>query len=304
MNRKENQMKKQILTCAIAAVMMLSAIWIPTTQPAVAASQKPFMSIQADSDGKPRDKVGKYYIWVEHKDGNSFLKCAQSLNGKKKTLDAIKGKKAHDSNMDETILTDGETIYYAVLNHGSFSNGEYGLKNMAVYKATVKNTKHKKVATIKPGGLSPELAAYYDGTLYGNVIADNLGSAKDMFAYDISKKKETWTQDRYGLDSYGQYILVGSWGGNPSSSGLYNMKTKKLKKLPLKNMNGGTIYDKTIYYTEHNEKSNTILIKKCDLSGKKVKTIKKLKNAEIVHFGKKAVYYRTGNTNKIKKLTY
>ncbi len=298
-------MKKQILTCVIAAVMMLTAVWIPTTQPAAAASKKPFMSIQADSNEKPRDKVGKYYIWVEHKDSNSFLKCAQSLNGKKKTLAAIKGKKAYDSNMDETIITDGETIYYAVLNHGDYSGGGYGLKNMTVYKTTVKNTKPKKIAVIRPGGLSPELAAYYNGMLYGNVIADNLGSAKDMFAYDISEKKGTWVkQDRYGMDSYGQYILVGSWSGDPSASSLYNMKTKKFKKLPLKNMSGGVIYGKTIYFTEYKDKTNTTLIKKCNLSGKKVKTIKKLKNAEIVHMGKKAVYYKTGNSAKIKKVVY
>lgn len=40
------------------------------------------------------------------------------------------------------------------------------------------------------------------------------------------------------------------------------------------------------------------------LSGKKVKTIKKLENAEIVHMGKKAVYYKIGNAAKIKKVVY
>lgn len=308
-------MSKRILSYVIAAVMALSLICIAVPEQAAAAS-KPYMKVSADYMGKPRDKVGNYYIWVEESKKTSALKCAASLKGTKKTLKRVTKEKFYvDEGEDagdignyhvaDSVVTDGTTIYYGLINNKKAT--------YTIYKTNVKGKKHTKIVTLKkilPSVNSVMLAGCYGGKLYYS-LEKEWGNASDLYAWDLSKKKK----ERIGaytymaVSSYGKYLLCQEWPEGPSHW-LYNAESKEFHGLPAladEAYYGEVVYGKTVYYLEKNEQNHSMILKKCGLSGENPVTLKVLKNTDfsnIVHLGMKAVYYTEGDSKTVKSWTY
>lgn len=291
-------MKKQVLSSIIAIVMVLSAVCMIARPEQVSAATKPYMLIDNYNyhTGKPFEKIGKYYIWMQYKENGGLLKCAVSQNGKAKTIKKISGKN-YDVGGD--IVTNGDTIYYGIEDSVS--------STYTVYKTNVKAEKSKKIVTVK--GITTEagggrLSGYYNGKLYFCLLTD-WGDTSTVYVYDISKKRtKVLRQDGFAYSSYGPYILTDqrSWG---HSWKLYNAKTNKFTKIAkLGDVSEPVLYGKYIYSYKQDGASDTIVIKRYDRSSKKMKNLKKLKNAYVLYMGKKAVYYTVGDSQKVKKWTY
>ncbi|MCB6994389.1 hypothetical protein LI177_12960 [bacterium 210820-DFI.6.37] len=286
-------MQKRITSIAIMLILLVTAIGIAPA-PAEAASKTPYMT-SSTCYGQPKEKVGSYYIWVEYSEKSDTykLKRAKSLKGKSKTLKTLTSRNKY---MEDTIVTNGSTIYYAVT---SMDNG-----SAVIYRTNVKGAKAKKIKTVKSiGGLG--LAGYYNGKLYYNVFVQGSGRI-DLYAYQIAKKKAKRVKKDFMIWSgYGKYMtgVAALKSQGPSYPHfLYNAKTGKRKKLP--KTGESVVYGNAVYYAIYAKDASSITIKKSNLKGKSVKKIKTIKNASITYFGRKAAYFEMWDSGKMKKLVY
>lgn len=299
MNTNNISTKTRIVSIAIALVMLITSVCVMTTSQVSAASKKSSVYILTDVDisgekAVPREKVGKYYVWVEETLTATKLKCAKSLKGKAKTVKTVKDSKG---SIDSHVLTNGTTIYYAV-------NTE---KKTTFYKTNVKGAKSKKIKSVK-GYAS--LAGYYKNKLYYNLAIgetyDGALTPQHLYAYNLKKKTSKCVKKLFWVEScYGPYITGQAAATDESNSkhALYNAKKNKSNKLP-KGMYT-VVSGKTVYFmTSSNNGASTVKVKKCSLAGKNVKSIKTVKNMWPTYFGRKAAYFEDEETGVIKKLTY
>lgn len=305
-------MKKRILSFAIAFVMASICFGTLTTEPAAAAAQ--YMTINADygSDeiGAPREKVGKYYIWVEHEINNNVtkdqLKCAASLKKKAKVLKTVRAK---SKELTSRVITNGSTVFYLVQEVNSS-----GRAKCTIYKTTVKSGKSKKIKTITniagTDDIRMQLAAYYNGRIYYNVwwFGKNPVDLKiDLYSCTLSGENQRLEKENYVVrSSYGKYMtgnIYNQDGGNYTQS-LYNAKTKKAKRLL--SATDSVVYGDAIYYyiTYSGAGSNKFAIKKSNLNGKNITNIKTGKDLTLSYLGKRTAYFYNYDTGVTKKLVY
>ena len=296
---------KRITSLIVALAMVISAVGITTSAPVFSASGTQYVKTQAAGyDGKPKEKVGQYYIWVEDtydENGNvtsSKLKCAESLKEEAKILKTVKTK---NKCLDPKVITNGSTIYYAV--------NSIDKDKAVIYKTTVKGATAKKIKTV---GCFFGLAACYNGRIYYNKGVGPANTPMDrahLYSCKTSGKQARLEKKDYVVSSsYGKYMTGGglTFDVNNNMQYLYNAKTRKAKKLH--NAAGSAVYGKTVYYYTYSyltaEHSNKWSVKKCSLSGKNAETIKTVKNIDLVYFGNKTAYFMDYSTDSIKKLTY
>lgn len=303
-------MKKRILSFAIALVMASICFCAVMTEPAAAATQ--YMNINTDysSDeiGIPRDKAGKYYIWVENKIENNVmsaqLKCTTSLKKKAKVLKTVRAK---SKELASRVITNGSTIFYLVQEVGSS-----GRAKCTIYKTTVKSGKSKKIKTITnmagADDIRMQLAAYYNGRIYYNVSLtqwygnDPIDMGTDLYSCTLSGKAQRLEKKNYVVhSSYGKYMTGNIYhqGSGKVTQVLYNMQTGTSKKL-IKAMES-VVYGKSIYYTS---RFFAPTISKSNLKGKRVSKIKTVKNGYLTYLGKNSAYFFMENANVIKELVY
>lgn len=303
-------MKKRILSFAIAFVMASICFGTLMTEPAAAATQ--YMTINADygSDeiGAPREKVGKYYIWVEHEINNNVtkdqLKCAASLKKKAKVLKTVRAK---SKELISRVITNGSTVFYLVQEVNSS-----GRAKCTIYKTTVKSGKSKKIKTITniagTDDIRMQLAAYYNGRIYYNVSLtqwygdDPIDMGTDLYSCTLSGKGQRLEKKNYVVhSSYGKYMTGNIYhqGLGKVTQTLYNMQTGTSKKL-IKAMES-VVYGNSIYYSSS---FFAPTISKSGLDGKRVSKIKTVKNGFLSYLGKKHAYFSMENSGVIKKLVY
>lgn len=300
-----------IISIAIALAMALSVFCVVAVQPVSAASNSTYESFRPDYGRSSQlEKIGNYYIWY---DGNK-IKCSTKTKGSAKTIAKLSGK---NKMMSQTAVSDGKNVYYMVNDTNKYPG------TSTIYKTTV-NGKNKKLKTISSFG---EPAALYKGKLYfwadqslrskvrkagtQDVSAEKTAalSAKkkeggiiDLYAYDTSKKTvKLCVKDFRPYSGYGKYITSFKYTKTSVKSYIYNISTKKSKKLP----SGGEEYKtdgKNVYFYKTGK--NKVTVKQCSLSGKNVKTIKTLNASSLQFFGKKAAYYYDNKAKNYKKLTY
>ncbi len=304
-------MKKRILSIATAIVMAITAVCMIGLEPSLAASKSStYESVSLDVPKSAQEKVGGYYFWMEEKtNGNgetikAMLKCGKSKSKGGKTL-------AKAEWFGSNIVTNGKTVYYSV-QHFSGSKS-------TLYQITRTKAKPKKLKTVgKSNGL-------YLGTCYGKKLYfDRLDSFNDFdtyhhYSYDLTKK--TMKEENFGRvgevpygftnSGYGKY-LVGSAlsttvnynGGYPQF--LYDLSAKKLVALP--NASDSATDGEKVYLYKSPESADqeygTHVIKSCSLSGKGVKTIKTIKKAKLISFGKKTAYFQKKGSKKMIKVVY
>ena len=304
MNMNNISTKKRTMGMLIALIMLITAVCVMTTSQVSAASKTQYRNMEAGDDEKPKEKVGNYYVWVEStydKNENvtaTRLKCAKSLKAEAKILKTVKNK---DKTISPTVITNGSTIYYAVVSMKT--------EKAVIYKTTVKGAKAKKIKTVERFF---GLAAYYNGRIYYNKAPGKAGTPVDrvhLYSSKTSGKKTRLEKKYYSVSSsYGKYLTGSSLNFDVSNypQYLYNVKTRKTKKLP--EAVGSVVYGKSVYYYTYNystsDYSEKWTVKKCDLSGKKVEKIKTVKNMNLHYFGKRIAYFVNYDTEAVKKLTY
>lgn len=291
------KIRNRIVSAGIALAMVLSIFCI-TMQPISAASkEKTYSTNGLYNSIFMKDKNGAYYIWAEPGfDGGQTIKCSKSLKGKAKVL--AKSKKKQD--IIQTAVTNGETIYYAILDRSAKT------KKTIFYKTTVNKKTPTKIKTVQ--GLCVP-TTYYKGNLYYVNSKE-----KKLYACDVTKKKTKLVAKNFKLEAdtstsisgNGKYMIRGEWGSELNEYGqiqkteyLYDVAAKK--ETLLSGVSEGTVYGKNIYYSTTKGSKSTI--KKCDLSGKNSKTIKTVTCDSGVYVGRKAAWFYDSKGN-LKKLTY
>lgn len=301
-------MKKRILSFAIAFIMASICFGTIMTEPAAAATQYTNISADYGSDelGVPREKVGKYYIWVENEWHNSVLKqqlkYTSSLKKKAKVLKTVREKE-----LTPRVITNGSTVFYLVQEVDNF-----GRAKCMIYKTTIKSGKSKKIKTITniAGIASAQLAAYHNGRIYYNVWwfgKDPVDLKIDLYSCTLSGENQRLEKKNYVVrSSYGKYMtgnIENQDGGNYTQV-LYNAKTKKAKRLL--SATDSVVYGNAIYYyiTYDGAGSNKFAIKKSNLSGKNIINIKTGKDLFLMYLGKHTAYLHNYGTGVTKKLVY
>lgn len=303
-------MKKRILSFAIALVMASICFCAVMTEPAAAATQYMTMNADYGTDeiGTPREKVGKYYIWVENEIENNVmsaqLKCTTSLKKKAKVLKTVRAK---SKELASRVITNGSTIFYLVQEVGSS-----GRAKCTIYKTTIKSGKSKKIKTITniEGIASAQLAACHNGRIYYNVWwfgKDPVDLKIDLYSCTLGGQNQRLEKENYVVrSSYGKYMtgnICNQDGGNYTQV-LYNVKTKKAKSLL--SAADSVVYGDVIYYyiTYGGAGTNKFAIKKSNLNGKNIINIKTGKDVSLSYLGKRTAYFYNYGTGVIKKLVY
>ncbi|MCQ4638110.1 hypothetical protein NE619_15340 [Anaerovorax odorimutans] len=276
-------MRKKIISMLLVLAVTVTGIGVcsgMTAEQVFAKSSTPYQYLNTDGGGTPREKVGKYYIWSTE-GSTEKLVCAKSLSGKRKTLKSISAKS--NKTFAGALVTNGSTIYYAILDFNTWKT--------TIYKTNVKGAKSKKIKTVDDRFSS--MAGYYNGSVYYTARASkkNPNAGFNLVSYDISKKKTRTAKKKfYSNSSYGKYFSGAKGYGGNYTQYLYNAKTKKTKKL--KKAQDSQVSGKKVYYLcEANQKSSIYKVKSSSLSGKSLKTVKTIKKAAPLYFGKKCAYF-------------
>lgn len=231
------------------------------------------------------EKIGKYYFWTKQdpSSGGLTLNCAASASSKAKMLYSVKN---HEY-LSRFIVTDGKQVYYAV---NKYDNEDVEVMKGSIYKISISGKKSK----IKTVSYGVEPYAYYNGKLYYGIS----NSTNDLYVYDTAKKTtKKLKKDFFGESGYGKYI---TYRKDNNKQYIYNVTTGKSRVLPGEST---IVSGKNIYYYTYSAKGVTV--KKCDLSGKHPKTIKKLTgDYQVTYLGRTVVYFRSYEKKQDLKLAY
>ena len=189
-------MKKR-LTIVVTLLLLTAAFSFPQT---VFAAAVPYQSITADLDGVPREKVGSYYIWAKDTVNSQGVRTGSKLLLSKdgKTIKTLKSFKGKTKSIDQRIVTNGSTIFYAVNN---------GNETGTIYRTTYTGKKHTKIKTIK---FLANVAAYYNGKIYYSRATDSGWYDYNLYSYNIKTKKTKLIKKHVVSESqYGRYLTCG-----------------------------------------------------------------------------------------------
>lgn len=299
---QEKQKKRNRILSLAVCLLMLSALAMPMNVQEASAASNAYMSVQGSrEDRMPREKTGKYYLWVDETLNEKtdvweqYLKSTTSPKKKPKTL----AKVVQDGEyLNAYIVSNGKDVFYTKTKNSN---------RATIYKVSVKGGKSKAIKTIKDAyATNIELYSYYNGKIYFtcNLSLKSLNLATKKIRVE---RKNFITQSGYGPYLTGFDIPDMKRGDIGSQKMLlYNAKTRKVTKLLTANeaiAAGNTVY---FYEWKYPKKGKpTVTVKKCNLSGKKAKTIKTYKaDGSIAYFGRKNIYIAVNNGKTIKKVNY
>lgn len=235
----------------------------------------------------PGEKVNGYYVWVNWDFDNNLsqLKCKKT-GSTAKVIKTIKNKY-----IDSRIISNGNAIYYSVNDNG----------NYVIYKTNMKGTSTKKIKTVKcknDGMIA--LVTCYDGKIYYTRCA-TATSKCNLYYYKPSTKKTKLVKKNYiALEGYGKYLVGDNYSGYML---IYNVKTGKVQAKIKGRAEFATITSDSLIY--QNYSSGKYKIKKCNLYGKKVKTLKTINsNSHAAYIGRTSVIIRNDDNGIYKRYTY
>ena len=267
---------KRKLFLILTLTMLTVAFTFPQT---VSAASVPYQSTSADLDGVPREKVGDCFIWAKDTTNSQGVRTGSKLLLSKdgKTIKVLKSLKSKFKSIDEKILTNGSTIYYAVNN---------GNETGTIYKTTYSGKKHTKVKTVK---LLASVAACYNGKIYYSRATNSGWYDYNLYSYSIKAKKTKLIKKHFLAENqYGQYLTGGVKRFDVGNSAHYivNLNTGKGSNLP--EAKQAQVDGKKVYcwrYSSYDTMEREIMT--CSLTGKNIKTIKKLSSGGYpLYFGR------------------
>ena len=294
----EKQRKRNCFISLAVCLLMLGALVMPMNVQEVSAASSTYMSVIPDYEENLREKVGGYHIWVERdysaEERLDYLKCTKSTKKKAKVLASTTSDSFF---MNSEVVSNGKYVFYAVGKR----------QKTTIYRVAVKGGKPKTLKTLK-GNVN--LGTYYNGRLYFELDTSrgvNLMSLKVSNKTTRTERKNFYLDSGYGPYLTGIYMAPAKHGDRaPETILLYNGKTRKTTKLLAGQDSvaaGKWIY--TYNYDLANIQKPTLIVKRCDLAGKNVRTIKKYKTSGYVsYFGRKGLYLKEGRGNTVKKLNY
>lgn len=278
-------MKKKL--AIVLTLLLLTTVFLPPQT--VSAATMPYQSITADLDGVPREKVGNFYIWAKDTVNSRGVKTGSKLLLSKdgKTIKNLKSFKGKTKSIDQRIITNGSTIYYAVNN---------GNETGTIYRTTHTGKKHTKIKTIK---LLASLAAYYNGKIYYSRATDSGWYDYNLYSYNIKTKKTKLVRKHVVSESqYGRYLTCGQKRFDVENRKQYiiNLKTGKMNRLP--DGKQTQVDGKKVYYWKYTSYDTMKReLKSCSLTGKNVKTLRRLSEGGYPsYFGR--TFARFDDTNE------
>lgn len=245
----------------LSVLLLTLMIWGGNSYAANAAA-KPYESGYPTPVDKYSSKLklaGKYF-WVDEYGGSIYYSGSKNAKGKK-LVPAVEG-------LGSRIVTNGQNLIYTV------ANARTGYTD--VYQVKIKNAKKKKLGKYKTKGQFSDraLLGYYDGKV---IISDSgtMGATQypNLVVYNLKNGKSRRISGTYSSPrQYGRYFLITSAVSHAYPVALYVYNLATGRKVKISNccsrceiVNGG------LYFAE--EMGNSMVIKKCSLSGKKMKTL-------------------------------
>lgn len=273
--------KKIQITLLILGFLIVSLIPMEVK----AASSLPYRSVTTTSSTARFEKTGDYYIWVKD---YKKLYCAKTKNGSATCLKSL--SKNSDYWIDNTVITNGNTIYYLQYKDATSSRPATG----TIYKTTVNGKQHKKITTIYN---FDNICGYYDGKLYYSAFEeDEIGWLyHHTYEYDLNTGKTSlFLEDVITQSSYGKYLITMSSAGGGINRPFYLTDLNKKNKTKFANCSQAVAYKDKVYYVKANSQGRYV-IKSYTLSTKKTKTIKTLQNGASGFVGRYKAGYSKNN---------
>ncbi len=248
-------------------ILLICSIFFSMMTMEASAANIPYRSITTTSLTARFEKAGNYYIWVkDYKE----LYCAKTKKGKAKCLKSL--SKNGDYWVDNTVITDGNTIFYLQYK----DDAAYSPKISTIYKTTVDGKKTKKIVTLYNVN---NICGYYDGKIYySSYDEDDSGWLwHHTYSYDIKTGKiKRILKNTVTQSSYGKYLVTMTGADGGGNKAFYVTDLTKNNKVEIAYCYQAVVYKNSVYYVKKDNIGRTSF-KKYSIATKKTKLIKKIK---------------------------
>lgn len=281
-------MKKRI---SLAVLLICSFVFCLFPMEAAAASL-PYRSITTTASTARFEKAGDYYIWVKD---YKKLYVAKTKNGKGTCIKSL--SKNGDYWIDNTVITNGKTIYYLQYKDATYSSPSTG----TVYKTTVNGKQHTKVTTLYN---FDNICGYYDGKLYYSAFEEDESGwlCHHTYEYDLETgKTRIFLKDTVTQSSYGKYLVTVIGAGGSVNKPFYLTDLSKKNKIKIADCMQAVVYKGNVHYVRVDAQGRYVF-KKYTASTKKYNTVKTIKSGTNGFAGRfRGGYYKN---NKLYTFSY